>query len=299
MSHPTLAAAEDGRWSLRIERHYSHPISAVWSAITEPATLAQWFPFRVDWSPAVGAPITFTEHGPGDEPPLHGVVTDYDPPFLLAFDWEDEHLRFELSGVDGGCRLLFVHLFHDRHGAASFGAGWETCFAGLGQVLSGARPTDHVDMTRRHEELVDLLDLDDPEVITTNDAVTVRVTRQLVAPCEVAWRHLVGDGPASIGAPPPTGVVVNGLAAGPMTSVDPDGRLSYDASDSASPGARIDWTLSDDQGTGQGARLVVTWSARPGASPEVVERAGTALSRRIREYARSLVSAAVGSSGKD
>ena len=64
MSHPTLAAAQDGRWSLRIERHYSHPISAVWSAITEPATLAQWFPFRVDWSPAVGAPITFTEHGP-------------------------------------------------------------------------------------------------------------------------------------------------------------------------------------------------------------------------------------------
>ena len=38
----------DDRPAVQFERRLSHPIEAVWRAVTEPAELAHWFPGRVE-----------------------------------------------------------------------------------------------------------------------------------------------------------------------------------------------------------------------------------------------------------
>ena len=38
----------DGRPTVRIERHYPHPIEKVWRAVTTPEHLDEWFPSPVE-----------------------------------------------------------------------------------------------------------------------------------------------------------------------------------------------------------------------------------------------------------
>jgi uncharacterized protein YndB with AHSA1/START domain len=132
----------DSRPALRFERRFSHPIEAVWRAITEPDELAHWFPSAVAVDLRVGGEMTFTfqEVKLSDQPmTLSGSVTDLDPPRLFAFFWGGDHLRFELSPVAGsGTDLRFTVLIDDRDKAARDGAGWHVCLDRLAQFLGGA-----------------------------------------------------------------------------------------------------------------------------------------------------------------
>ena len=40
--------ALDGRPTVRVERHYPHPIDRVWRAVTTPKHLGEWFPSPVE-----------------------------------------------------------------------------------------------------------------------------------------------------------------------------------------------------------------------------------------------------------
>lgn len=122
MSDGTLEAV-DGRPALRFER--------VWRAVSVPAELERWFPAAADWTPAVGE--VFEAGG------MTGEVTVVDPPHRLAWTFAGDQYAFDLTEHDGGCRLVFIHVFDDRSAAAQTAAGWDVYLSRLEPHLAGGR----------------------------------------------------------------------------------------------------------------------------------------------------------------
>ncbi|MGW4801618.1 SRPBCC family protein, partial [Nonomuraea sp. NPDC004297] len=155
-----------------------------------------------------------------------------------------------------GTLLTFTHTFTDRHGAASFAAGWHTCVQALSAHLD-ERPShlpdrpDPARTARLHEDYIAILGLPS----TSLDGDTVRVERQLTRPADHVWRQLGGPG-ATPGAPPPAPFTIPALPAGPVTRAEPAALLEYDTDAGA-----VRWELTE--GTGQGPRLIVTCTGAP------------------------------------
>jgi uncharacterized protein YndB with AHSA1/START domain len=218
----SMHTAAGGRSVLRMERRLAHPPEKVWRAVTEPKRLAEWFPTTVTPQLREGGAVEF---GFG----AAGTVTDLDEPRLFAFTWGDDHLRWELHPDGDGTRLVLVHTFADRAGAASFAAGWHTCIAALGLALDGRAGEDPgVDHIALHERYVTEFGLDTPVVV--GDSATIE--RQLTRPAEDVWKALEAEAPA--------GAARDGDV------------LEYPAP----AGGRLRWDLRE--GTGHGPRLLLT-----------------------------------------
>ena len=87
----------DGRPTLRLERRLAHPVGAVWTAISDPRELAQWFPSTIDGDLRQGSRLSFSFPEYDEVPDMEGRVTAFDPPRELGFDWGSDHVRFELA----------------------------------------------------------------------------------------------------------------------------------------------------------------------------------------------------------
>lgn len=118
---------EDGeRRHVHFERRYAAPIERVWDALTSPQRLARWLtPTMVD--PGVGGRI---EHDFGDEGVCGGDILQWQPPYLLEYQWHfpgegESVVRFSLE-ADGpdATRLTLDHRRLDRAQAPGYGAGW-------------------------------------------------------------------------------------------------------------------------------------------------------------------------------
>ncbi|HEX7132417.1 MAG TPA: SRPBCC family protein [Iamia sp.] len=259
----TFAPAGPDRWSVRLERRYPHPIEKVWRAVSEPEHLQVWFPSTVELEPRVGAEVRFGSPMEG-LPALTGEVTDCEPPHLLGFTWDTDHLRFELTPTADGTELVLLHTFDDRAGAASFGSGWDTCFGTLRADLAGEPLPEPTKAIARHEELVAVFGLDAPAVDTVDDDGSWRIVfeRQMVVPQAEVWDLLLGVDQTT-GEPrvaPGVGEPFTPWAApdhilGTVTEMVPGEVLAYDCS-AAEPGDTV--RLHFAEGTGHGARLVVT-----------------------------------------
>jgi uncharacterized protein YndB with AHSA1/START domain len=153
----TLEVREDDTYVLRFERLLAHPTEKVWRALTEPEQLREWFPTDIEGERRLGARVRFVfredaptaaempellDHDPVD---LDGEITEFNRPRLLAYSWGEESLRWELEGVERGCRLVFTHTFTERSGiphpggprkkAARTASGWEICLERLAALL--------------------------------------------------------------------------------------------------------------------------------------------------------------------
>ncbi len=131
--------ADGPRPAVRLERHLPDPPATVWRALTERDQLQAWFPSDVtvegnEWR--VGASIAFRFPPEVIDMTLVGEVLAVERPRLLAFTWGEEMLRFELSPLDGGTRLVLVNELAPS-AAARNAAGWELCL----DRLAGAQPS--------------------------------------------------------------------------------------------------------------------------------------------------------------
>jgi uncharacterized protein YndB with AHSA1/START domain len=238
--------ARDGRSVLRMERWLKHPPEKVWKAVTEPHRLADWFPGNVTLDLRAGGALTFDLDGDREA----GTITDLDPPRLIAYTWGTDHLRWELHPDGEGTRLLLEHTFDDRAGAASFGAGWHTCIVALDLALDGRAGADPgVDDIALHERFVARFGLADGTVERDGEGWRVRHERQLTRPAAGVW--------------------------GALTALVPTGRPAGEhvLEHAADEGGSVRWELV--QGTGHGARLVLTHTGS-GGDPAVALEADRA-----------------------
>ncbi|MEV4800092.1 SRPBCC domain-containing protein [Nonomuraea sp. NPDC049421] len=238
----TLTLHPDGRTTLRLQRRLPHPPEKVWAAVTRPEHMSAWFPAEVT--------VDGDRIGYGFGP--DGRITDNDPPRLFAHTWGDDHLRWELTPDGDGTLLTFTHTFTDHHGSASFAAGWHTCLTELHAHLDGRPPVPPGDTARLHEDFVAILGLH-PAAVTEDGGV--RAERQLTRPADDVWRLL--DGPAAtVGAPPPAPFTVPSVPAGPVTRAEAGKLLEYETASGP-----VRWEFGE--GTGHGARLVITHAGDP------------------------------------
>ena len=134
----TVHTRADG-YQLRFERHLVHPVEKVWSALTNPAQLAQWLaPGELELTLGGRVSLAFTD---GDGV-IDGRVTAITPPRLLEFTWTDQDndfgfVRWELGADDGGTRLVLTHSVPES--ARGFGlpmlAGWHSLLDQLAALL--------------------------------------------------------------------------------------------------------------------------------------------------------------------
>ena len=121
----------DNRPALRIERRLGHGVERVWRAVTAPDELARWYVAEVPWTPEEGE-----EFEAGGE---RGRITELEPPRLIAWTWDAERYRFELTrDGDDACVLVFTHVFNPELGPGwQHAAGWETYLNRLDAHLAG------------------------------------------------------------------------------------------------------------------------------------------------------------------
>jgi uncharacterized protein YndB with AHSA1/START domain len=136
----TVHERADG-YQLRFERHLRHPAEKVWSALTDPAQVAQWLaPGEVELTLGGRVYLAFTD---GDGV-IDGRVTAIAPPRLLEFSWTDKgddfgFVRWELIAEKSGTRLVLTHTIPES--ARGFGlpalAGWHSLLEQLAALLDG------------------------------------------------------------------------------------------------------------------------------------------------------------------
>lgn len=293
--------SEGGRTVLRMERRLSHPVEKVWRALTEPGELGHWFPSKVELDLAPGGKIRFIEES-DEYPSLDGEITDLDPPRLIAYTWDEDHLRWELRPDGDGCLLTLTHTFADHYGAASFASGWTGCLDVLALRLDGelAGPDNPDGVSPDdlpqglegwqdlHESFVERFGLSEATVRRTSEGWSVRFERQLVRPVDAVWSLLAGSGAGdgiAVGTRPPAGFTTDAVPAGPVVAVDPPALLAYRWPAEGDPAGQVRYELSPGAG---GARLVLTVTIptaladhRP-AAPDVWRAHVEDLARRLR-----------------
>ena len=266
---------EHGQSVLRFQRRLAHPADKVWSAITQPAHLAHWFPSEVEVDLRIGGKLRFV-FAQGEGPTMDGEILELEPPRVLAYSWGDSVLRFELLPEPDGCTLVFTHTFADRPAAASFAAGWTICLDQLEALLDGS-PGQAVSppWQELHEGYVERFGLLEGSLEREAGGWTLRFERQLTKPAAEVWAAMLagGDGRSTgdggdggdgldaagpkVGDPAPAGLTNQFVLAGPITAVEPPRLLEYAWRSGDRDGGRVRWSLSDGQG---GARLVLTQS---------------------------------------
>ncbi|WP_036726103.1 SRPBCC domain-containing protein [Patulibacter minatonensis] len=145
----------DGRPALRFERTLPHPIERVWRAVSVPAELGQWFPAAAEWTPAAGE--TLEAFG------MSGEVLVADAPERLEWTFAGERYAFELTVVEGGCRLVFTHVFGEGTPIAQTATGWHAYVSRLGPLLDGEPRSEeeaHATWEADHERYAAALGVD-------------------------------------------------------------------------------------------------------------------------------------------
>ncbi|GAA2217244.1 SRPBCC family protein [Promicromonospora sukumoe] len=140
--HPVDASlAPDGdAYVLTMERELAHPVEGVWAALTRPADVVHWAPYRPDRELTAVGPVVLADNGDDTEEPEPARVVRVEPPHLLVLDWGGQELTYRLAATEAGTLLHFTHRFDDRNPAPSYGAGWHLCWSALMMLLDGDTP---------------------------------------------------------------------------------------------------------------------------------------------------------------
>jgi uncharacterized protein YndB with AHSA1/START domain len=146
----------DGRYVLRFERHFQHPVERVWDALTRPERIPEWWgEGEVALELVEGGKYDVRTTGPPelveaviaeageDGLTQHNTVLRVDPPVLFehTFGAPDSIARWELQRDADGCRLTLTHTEPPSFDMADDGprdlGGWHTVLHRLGAVLDG------------------------------------------------------------------------------------------------------------------------------------------------------------------
>jgi uncharacterized protein YndB with AHSA1/START domain len=213
-----IRAIGDGRYEIRIIRLIPRPVETVWAALTIPERLEAWLGERADLDLRVGGRYLVWFPGSTTDGVL-GVITDYDPPRLLAYDWNggagDNNIRWALAAEGDGCRLTFSALCKrvTEPGVNAWWilggfAGWRGFMDDLSASITGeaapeADALEHPDLVARYRrhfgahvpgfDKAPTLRHHEPDGFVTQTAeglYSVRFDRFIMVPIEKVWAAL-------------------------------------------------------------------------------------------------------------
>ncbi|MCA2218819.1 SRPBCC family protein [Jidongwangia harbinensis] len=143
--------ADGDTWTLIFIRDLRHPPAAVWRALTDPAEIDRWAPFRPDRDLGTTGDAVLTMVDGAEHTDLPGIVLRAEAPALLEYTWGADRLRWDLEATAGGTRLTLRHTSAERDIEAMVAAGWHLCFVVLERLLDG-EPVEAVrgDAAREH-----------------------------------------------------------------------------------------------------------------------------------------------------
>ena len=136
--------------TLIVTRHFNAPRQAVFNAWIETSKVELWWgcsyatKVESEIEPCVGGRYShlmqLKDVGPYRH---HGIITDYDPPALLAYDLHDPlqsikmTVRVEFSEVDSGTQVRLTQKRLPDEYAPYVMAGWSAALEGLASLLRG------------------------------------------------------------------------------------------------------------------------------------------------------------------
>jgi uncharacterized protein YndB with AHSA1/START domain len=128
---------DGARWTLVFVREFRHPPAKVWAALTDPAQLDAWSPFRPDRDLASVGPATLVMVDGDTEDPASATVLRVEPPQLLEYVWDNDLLRWELAEIAGGTRLTLRHTVSAEGWLPQVAAGWHLCLDVAERLFDG------------------------------------------------------------------------------------------------------------------------------------------------------------------
>lgn len=126
---------ENGNYIARYERQFQHSMEAVWAMLTENQKLKLWFGELEIVDLRIDGLIQFDMQDGSFE---DMKILDYAPLKTLAFEWGEDIVRFELSPMSEGSKLVFIETISAiTEQTPRDLAGWHICLDAIQALLDG------------------------------------------------------------------------------------------------------------------------------------------------------------------
>jgi uncharacterized protein YndB with AHSA1/START domain len=143
-------------YTATFERHFAQGTDQVWEMLTDNEKLQLWFPeLRVEELKKGGA-ISFNM---GDGTFENMAITDFREGKVLAFEWAEDEVRFELEEENGGTRLWLIEFIRriTPHTARDL-AGWHVCLDVIEALLEEKKIERNQQWEKQYPEYKRLMD---------------------------------------------------------------------------------------------------------------------------------------------
>jgi uncharacterized protein YndB with AHSA1/START domain len=281
----------DGMFEMRFERSVPRPAEKVWAAITVPERIADWLGTPIQIDAYVGGKfIVAFPHGREDM--VEGTITACEPPRLLAFEWGDSVVRWQVTPCEGGCRLVFYQTGLNAWWFLGGAAGWMgmvddvvsiACGGPAREIEGGYRaaverykrdygpfvPGFDIRPTLRNGESTAFISK------AGNGAYNVRYVRRYMLPIEKVWAALAEPerladwlAVAKIdlrvgGEVELTWPTANFTARYVIRELDPPNLMVWGSTDADNPEAELRWQLYQEDSDFMGTRLILVETLLP------------------------------------
>ena len=127
----------DETYIAKFERSLKHPVEKVWSFLTENEKLKLWFP-ELSVDKLIAGGIIKFDMGDGSFEEM--TLLEVQPERVLEYTWDKDVVRFELSAVEGGCKLTLIEKIAtlNDHTPRDL-AGWHVCLDVITALLDDSK----------------------------------------------------------------------------------------------------------------------------------------------------------------
>ncbi|HLI66223.1 MAG TPA: SRPBCC domain-containing protein [Caulobacteraceae bacterium] len=281
----------DGTFEMRFERSVPRPVERVWAAITVPERIADWLgtPIQID-AHVGGKFIVAFPHGRDDM--VEGTIVACEPPHLLAFEWGDGIVRWEITPRQGGCLMIFTQTGLNAWWFLGAAAGWMgmvddilsiACGGTAHEIEGGYRAAverykrDYGPFVPGFDVRPTLRNGESPAFVTRapGGRYTVRYARRMMLPIEKVWAALteperladwlaVAKVDLRVGGEVElTWPTANFAARYVIREIEPPNLMVWGSTDPDNPQAELRWLLFQEDPDFMGTRLVLIETLLP------------------------------------